>query len=80
MSATATQIPGFIVAYRHDRGFGFVRALDSKPSDRQRDLFFHFSSVQGPGAVSTIREGEPVRFVVGIGDDGRPRALEVHRA
>lgn len=40
------------------------------------DLFVHQTSIHADGFRS-LKEGEPVEFTVGTGDDGRQKALDV---
>ena len=51
-----------------DRGFGFI-------TGEQRDVFFHFSVVEGV-AFEELREGQAVEFEYETGGKG-PRATSV---
>ncbi len=55
-----------------DRGFGFIEG------DRDNDLFFHHSEVQG-ASIEELREGQVVEYEVGRGPKG-PRAESVRVA
>jgi CspA family cold shock protein len=46
-----------------ERGFGFVS------SDSGRDIFFHYSELQGVN-FQTLKEGQSVSYKVGLGDKG----------
>jgi len=60
---------GFVVHYRPDKGFGFIRC-DQLP----RDAFFHINYVTG----STVPEvGDQVEFSISQDRDGRPRAYDI---
>ena len=53
----------------HDRGFGFISAMDG------REIFFHQSSL-GEVQFSTLSEGQEVEFEVEKSPKG-PRAINV---
>ena len=54
-------------------GFGFIKG------EREEDLFFHHSELQGV-AYHSLREGQEVEFEVGRGRSGRPQAVKVRLA
>lgn len=60
---------GTVKFYNDERGFGFLI-----PEDKSGDVFFHVSVIAG-GAK--LREGDAVRYVLGQGRDGRPKATSV---
>ncbi|MDA2921371.1 cold shock domain-containing protein [Desulfobacterota bacterium AH_259_B03_O07] len=67
-------VQGKIKKILEDKGFGFIRADDS------REIFFHKSGLQGV-TIKDLKEGDPVEFDVEKGPDGRgPRAVNVKRA
>jgi CspA family cold shock protein len=46
-----------------ERGYGFVS------SDSGKDIFFHFSQLQGV-KFQTLKKGQSVSYRVGLGDKG----------
>ncbi|PSJ47621.1 cold-shock protein [Zobellella endophytica] len=65
----STKETGTVKWFNEEKGFGFI----SRSSGA--DLFVHFSSIQGDG-FKTLKEGQPVSFVVTQGKKG-PQAEEV---
>jgi cold shock protein len=61
---------GTVKWFNDAKGFGFIT-----PSDGTKDLFVHFSSLQGDG-FKTLAEGANVEFDVAQGDKG-PQAQNV---
>eukprot|EP00850_Spirogloea_muscicola_P011007 SM000066S20482 [mRNA] locus=s66:492462:502032:- [translate_table: standard] len=57
--------------FNSSKGFGFIT-----PDDGQEDLFVHQTSIFAEGFRS-LREGEPVEYLVETSEDGRTKALEV---
>jgi CspA family cold shock protein len=64
---------GKVKWFNDQKGYGFIT-----PDDGSRDLFVHFSSVQGEG-FKTLAEGQAVEFDVENSDKG-PRAVNVRKA
>ena len=61
---------GTVKWFNDAKGFGFIT-----PSDGTKDVFVHFSALQGDG-FKTLAEGANVEFDVEQGDKG-PQALNV---
>ncbi len=60
-----------VVKWFNDRkGYGFI-----EPENGGKDLFVHYSSVEGEGFRS-LSEGQPVEFEIADSDRG-PRAINV---
>lgn len=62
---------GVLDQWNDERGFGFVAPEDGGPR-----VFLHIVAL--PQAVRRPEVGDTVRFPLGAGPDGRPRALEAH--
>ena len=62
---------GTVKWFNDTKGFGFIA-----PDDGGKDLFVHYSSIQGTSGRRTLLEGQKVRFVVTDGAKG-PKAEEV---
>ena len=56
-----------------DRGYGFIKG------EREEDLFFHRSELQGV-EYGSLREGQEVEFEVGRGRNGRSQAVKLRLA
>ncbi|MBL1376291.1 cold-shock protein [Zobellella iuensis] len=65
----STKETGTVKWFNEEKGFGFISRASGA------DLFVHFSSIQGDG-FKTLKEGQPVSFVVTQGKKG-PQAEEV---
>jgi CspA family cold shock protein len=61
---------GTVKWFNDAKGFGFIT-----PSDGSKDVFVHFSALQGDG-FKTLAEGAQVEFNLAQGDKG-PQAQEV---
>jgi len=64
---------GTVKWFNDAKGFGFIT-----PEDGGKDLFVHFSAIQGSG-FKTLKEGDKVQFEVGQGPKG-PSANNVRPA
>jgi CspA family cold shock protein len=60
---------GTIKFFNSQKGFGFIA-----PDNGGKDLFVHANNVQGD--PKSLREGQKVEFVEGVGRKG-PEAIEV---
>jgi CspA family cold shock protein len=61
---------GTVKWFNAEKGYGFIT-----PDDGSKDLFVHFSEIQGNGYRS-LDEGQKVEFEVGQGQKG-PQAQQV---
>ena len=61
---------GTVKWFNESKGFGFI-----SPSDGSKDVFVHFSAIQGDG-FRTLAEGQAVNFEVEQGPKG-PQATNV---
>jgi CspA family cold shock protein len=68
VGVTLTQ--GTVKWFNAEKGYGFIT-----PDDGSKDLFAHFSEIQGSGYRS-LDEGQKVEFEVGQGQKG-PQAQQV---
>jgi len=60
---------GTVKWFNESKGYGFIE------SEEGRDLFVHFSGIQGDG-FKTLTEGQLVEFEEGVGQNG-PSATRV---
>lgn len=58
--------------FNDSKGFGFCT-----PDDGSKDVFVHFSSIQGEG-FKTLAEGDVIEFDVEEGEKG-PKAVNVRK-
>ncbi len=61
---------GTVKWFNESKGFGFIT-----PADGSKDVFVHFSSIQG-GGFRTLGEGQTVSYEVEMGAKG-PQATQV---
>ncbi|MFI6982546.1 transcription antiterminator/RNA stability regulator CspE [Embleya sp. NPDC050154] len=64
------RIKGSVKWFNEAKGFGFI-----SPEDGSKDVFVHFSAIQGNG-FKTLAEGQAVEFEVQDGQKG-PSAANV---
>ena len=64
---------GTVKWFNDAKGFGFIT-----PDEGGKDLFVHFSAIQG-GGFKTLKENDKVQFDVGQGAKG-PNATNVRPA
>lgn len=65
-----SKIKGQVKWFNESKGFGFIT-----PSNGSKDVFVHFSSIQGNG-FKTLSEGQNVEFEIQDGQKG-PSAINV---
>lgn len=64
---------GTVKWFNNEKGYGFV-----SPADGGKDLFVHFSAIQGNGYKS-LEEGQRVSYDAEEGKNGKgPQAVNVH--
>jgi CspA family cold shock protein len=64
---------GTVKWFNESKGFGFIT-----PSDGGKDVFVHFSAIQGSG-FRTLKEGQAVEFEIENGPKG-PQATQLKLA
>lgn len=69
--AAAVKTTGTVKWFNVTKGYGFIT-----PDAGGEDLFVHQSAILCDGFRS-LREGEPVEFLVETSDDGRAKAIQV---
>ncbi|MGL6510724.1 cold shock domain-containing protein [Aeromonas hydrophila] len=66
---------GRIVRWNEARGFGFIAPEQGDGEPKRAELFVHISALQSDGSLPKI--GERVSYLLGSGQDGKPRAEQV---
>jgi CspA family cold shock protein len=61
---------GVVKWFNPKKGYGFITSEDGK------EIFVHFSSLQGEG-FKTLREGDEVKFEITQGEKGEQATLVV---
>lgn len=71
------KIKGQVKWFNESKGFGFITPADGSktPADGSKDVFVHFSAIQGNG-FKTLAEGQNVEFEIQDGQKG-PAAVNV---
>jgi cold shock protein len=62
---------GTVKWFNDEKGYGFIA-----PTDGSKDLFAHFSEIQGNGGFRSLPEGSNVEFEVKQGPKG-PQAANI---
>ncbi|WMC18882.1 MAG: cold shock-like protein CspC [Enterobacteriaceae bacterium PSpicST2] len=65
-----SKMRGQVKWFNESKGFGFIT-----PSDGSKDVFVHFSAIQGSG-FKTLAEGQNIEFEIQEGQKG-PSAINV---
>ncbi len=65
---------GKVIWFDQEKGYGFL--YWSKENIRQKDLFCHFSDVDGEG-FKKLDKNQMVTFELGENRNGHPKALKV---
>ena len=61
---------GTVKWFNDAKGFGFVT-----PEGGGKDVFAHFSAIQGNGGFRTLKEGQRVSFDVTMGPKGEQASI-----
>ncbi len=62
---------GKVKWFNSDKGYGFIT-----PKEGGKDVFVHFSGIEGGDGFRTLEEGQNVSFETEIADRG-PKAVQV---
>lgn len=66
------RLTGTLRAWHADRGFGFI-----SPTHGGAEIFAHVTAFPRDGSTPTV--GEKLSYELGRGDNGKPRAINIHR-
>lgn len=61
-------ITGTVKFFNADKGYGFI-----EPEDGSKDAFVHISAVERAG-LSTLKEGQKVKYDLAAGQNGKTAA------
>lgn len=67
------RVTGTVKWFNGTKGYGFIA-----PDDDSKDVFVHYSAIQGQTGFKNLEEGDRVEFTVEQGEKG-PQASEVFR-
>ena len=66
------RLTGTLRSWHADRGFGFIAPTHGGP-----EIFAHVTAFPRDGSTPTV--GEKLSYELGRGDNGKPRAINIHR-
>lgn len=66
------RLTGTLRSWHADRGFGFIAPTHGGP-----EIFAHVTAFPLDGSTPTV--GEKLSYELGRGDNGKPRAIRIHR-
>jgi CspA family cold shock protein len=69
----ADRITGTVKWFNGTKGYGFIA-----PDDGSKDIFVHYSAIQGQSGFRNLEEGDRVELTVEQGEKG-PQAVNVTR-
>ncbi|MGH2542756.1 MAG: cold-shock protein [Ardenticatenaceae bacterium] len=67
------RIVGTVKFFNTEKGFGFIA-----PENGERDVFVHYSAIEGQNGFRNLNEGDRVEFAIETSEKG-PRAADVTR-
>lgn len=67
------RITGTVKFFNNEKGYGFIA-----PENGQKDVFVHYSAIQGQNGYRSLNEGDRVEFSIEDSPKGA-RAAEVTR-
>ena len=65
------RIQGTVKWFNNTKGYGFIA-----PDGEEKDVFVHFSALEGQSGYKSLEENDRVEFAVEQGDRG-PQAVKV---